>query len=160
MQVPDWAFGTALIALVVTGIPTIGSIVTAIAKRRESSVSASSPDPQLLQTLEALQTRVNELEERVGWGGEAPWGPLAPLSPKVGDRAKAPARCGRSQCWWVVRAVELEDGLPAAGRQDYVASRSWGRGVEGEASLIRRNVHTSVHTPLLTHQCFAEQVLF
>ena len=65
MQLPDWAIGTALIALVLTGVPTIGTIVTAIAKRRGSRSMASSPDPQLQQALEALQTRVGELEERV-----------------------------------------------------------------------------------------------
>jgi hypothetical protein len=62
--VPEWAVGVALIALIMTGVPTIGNIVTAFAKRRGARVMATSHDPELQQTLEGLHQRVSELEER------------------------------------------------------------------------------------------------
>ncbi|HTS88729.1 MAG TPA: hypothetical protein VMG41_09580 [Gemmatimonadales bacterium] len=62
--VPEWAAGVALIALIMTGVPTIGSIVTAFAKRRGLRVVASGPDPELRQAVDALHQRVSELEER------------------------------------------------------------------------------------------------
>ena len=65
MQVPDWALGTALIALVVTGVATIGSIVRAFAPRPASRTIHAGPDPQLQLAVDELRTRVSELEERL-----------------------------------------------------------------------------------------------
>jgi len=59
-EIPSWALGIAVIMIAIQ----VGRVISGKARHRESQASDTNVD-ELRQTLDAMQHRVAELEERV-----------------------------------------------------------------------------------------------